>query len=85
MATRQDQAREGSSGEIDSIIESYGQRADETEHKKSEVSKEAVQAQRKYRDFEKETARKCFKKPSDWDDREKINDFLKKSARKDQK
>lgn len=85
MATRRDQSEKGSSRDIDSIIESYGQHADETEHKDSEVSKERSQAQRKYRDFEKETARKCFKKPSDWENKEKISDFLKKSARKDQK
>lgn len=85
MAARQDQTEEESCGDVDSIIESYGQHSDGTEYKQSEVSKETAQAQREYRDFEKETARKCFKKLSDWEDKEKINEFLKKSARKDQK
>lgn len=82
MSSYQDQTEEESHGEIDSIIESYGE---ETAQNESEVSKKTVQGPSKYRDFEKETARKCFKKPSDWEDTKKISDFLKNSAKRGQK
>lgn len=85
MATRQDDTEQESRGDIDSIIESYGEDNTETAPKESEVTKKTTQAQRTYRDFEKETARKCFKKPSDWEDKKKISDFLKNSARNGQK
>ena len=85
MATRQDDTEQESRRDIDSIIESYGENNTEAATKGSEVSSKTVPAQKKYRDFEKETARKCFKKPSDWEDEKKISDFLKNSARNGQK
>lgn len=85
MATRQDGTERDSRGDIDSIIESYGKHGAQATPEEIEVDKKKMRAPNKYRDFEKETARKCFKKPSDWEDTKKISDFLKNSARPGQK
>jgi hypothetical protein len=85
MATRQSPGKRESREEIDSIIDSYGEHVVETAHKEKVVNKKTVQGRNEYRDFEKETARKCFKKASDWEDTKKISDFLKNSARHGQK
>lgn len=68
--------------EIDAIIDSYGRFSEEGNKDANTINKRRQQEEKAYRNFEKAVARQHFKTWLDWEDIEKISEYLKATARK---
>lgn len=71
----QERTNTSSQEEICAIIDAYGQQPT------TRPDERKTRQQTEYRRFEKKIARKYFKIASDWENTEKVNGFLKESAR----